>query len=122
MKRKIITYNPKLKEIARQLRKTMTLNEILLWEQLKGKKILGYDFHRQKPIDNYIIDFFCPELKLAIEIDGDSHSGRQVIDEKRQKKIEAMGVSFLRFSSLDVMTNLEGICESIKDWIEENVK
>jgi len=122
MKSEIIQYNPKLKEIANQLRKTMTLNEILLWEQLKGKKILGYDFHRQKPIGNYVIDFYCPELKLAIEIDGDSHSGKQEIDEKRQKKIEAMGVSFLRFSSLDVMTNLTGICESIKDWIIENTK
>ncbi len=100
----------------------MTLNEILLWEQLKGKKILGYDFHRQKPIDNYVVDFFCPKLKLAVEIDGESHTDNQEKDEKRQKKIESYGITFLRFSSLDIMTNLEGVCESIKGWIEENVK
>jgi very-short-patch-repair endonuclease len=122
LKREIIPYNPKLKKTATHLRKTMTLNEILLWEQLKGKKILGYDFHRQKPIDNYVVDFFCPKLKLAVEIDGESHTDNQEKDEKRQKKIESYGITFLRFSSLDIMTNLEGVCESIKGWIEENVK
>ena len=57
-RRQIIPYNPKLKEIARQLRNNSTLSEVLLWLELKGKKMRGYDFHRQKPIDNYIVDFF----------------------------------------------------------------
>lgn len=67
-RRKIIPYNPALKEKARELRNNSTKTEILLWLNLKGKQMRGYDFHRQKPIDNYIVDFFCNELMLAIEI------------------------------------------------------
>ena len=73
MRRKIISYDPRLKELARRLRKESTFSEILLWKHLKGEKMRGYDFHRQKPMDNYIVDFFCSELMLAIEIDGISH-------------------------------------------------
>ena len=70
MKRKrIFQYNSKLKERARYLRSNGTLSEVLLWRHLKGKQMLGFDFDRQKPIDNYIVDFFCNELMLAIEID-----------------------------------------------------
>ncbi|MDP2993407.1 MAG: DUF559 domain-containing protein, partial [Deltaproteobacteria bacterium] len=68
-----VYYNPKLKELARRLRNSSTLSEVLLWNHLKGKQMKGYDFHRQKPIDNYIVDFFCTKLRLIIEIDGDSH-------------------------------------------------
>ncbi|MEX0360394.1 MAG: endonuclease domain-containing protein, partial [Allomuricauda sp.] len=65
-RRKIIPYNPKLKELARQLRNNSTKAEIILWQKLKRKQLHGYDFHRQKPIDNYILDFFCHELMLGI--------------------------------------------------------
>ena len=75
MKRKIvIPYNQKLKELARHLRKSSTLSEVLLWRYLKRKQMLGYDFDRQKPIDNYIVDFYCSELGLIVEVDGKSHS------------------------------------------------
>ena len=70
---KIYHYNPKLKQRARQLRNNSTLSEVLLWNELKNGKMKGKDFHRQKPIENFIVDFFCPELALAIEIDGTSH-------------------------------------------------
>ena len=73
MKRKIIPYNPKLKEFAKQLRNNSTKAEIILWQKLKRDQMYGYDFHRQKPIDNYILDFFCYELMLGIEVDGYSH-------------------------------------------------
>jgi very-short-patch-repair endonuclease len=62
MKRKIIPYNPKLKELARKLRKDMTLSEVLLWQELKSRQMMGYDFDRQRPIDNYIVDFYCKDL------------------------------------------------------------
>jgi very-short-patch-repair endonuclease len=99
-RRTIIPYNPKLKELARKLRKSSTLSEILLWQHLKGKQMLGYDFHRQKPIDNYIVDFFCNELMLAIEIDGGSHDFEEVYvgDIARQQKLESLGIHFLRFN------------------------
>ena len=86
MEERWIRYNPRLKQIARTLRNNMTLSEILLWQQIKGKKVLGYDFHRQKPIDEYVVDFYCPELKLVIEIDGDSHDGKEKEDFIRQQK------------------------------------
>jgi len=82
--RKIYHYNPKLKERARQLRNNSTLSAILLWKELKNGKIKGKDFRRQKPILNYIVDFFCPELKLIIEIDGDTQDS-----EKLTKKIRS---------------------------------
>ena len=72
-RRKIIPYNPKLKETAWKLRNNSTLSEVLLWNRIKRKQMKDYQFFRQKPIDNYIVDFFCYELMLAIEIDGDSH-------------------------------------------------
>jgi very-short-patch-repair endonuclease len=68
-----IQYNPKLKILARSLRNRSTLAEVLLWNQLKARKVRGYQFMRQKPIDNYIVDFYCSKLQLIIEIDGSSH-------------------------------------------------
>ncbi len=81
-----IYYNPKLIPLARKLRNNSTLAEILLWEEIKNRKMLGYRFLRQKPIGNYIVDFFCNKLKLAIEIDGDTHREENFEnDMKRQK-------------------------------------
>jgi len=77
MRRKIIPYNPSLKEKARQLRNNATVTEIVLWKFLKSRQMCGYDFHRQKPLGEYIVDFFCNELMLAIEIDGPSHEGQE---------------------------------------------
>lgn len=85
MKRKILPYNRKLKKVARMLRKNMPLSEVLLWQELKTKKLLGYDFDRQRPIGNYIVDFYCKELQLAIEIDGDSHSSQKIEKRDRQR-------------------------------------
>ena len=119
MKRFIYPYNPKLKELARQLRNNGTLAEVLLWQQLKNKQMLGYDFHRQKPILNYIVDFFCHELALAIEIDGISHDSELAIikDQQRQTDIESLNINFLRFSDEDVKKNLEGVLIMINNWI-----
>jgi very-short-patch-repair endonuclease len=119
MRQQWVRYKPKLKSIARTLRKNMTLSEILLWQQLKGKQFLGYDFHRQKPILDYIVDFYCPKLKLVIEIDGDSHEGKEDSDRIRQEKIEVLGLRVLRYSDSEVKTNLDGILMHLKEWIEE---
>ena len=87
MANKIIPYNPKLKVLARQLRKNSTLSEVLLWQRIK-QKAYGIQFHRQVPLLEYIVDFYCHELKLAIEIDGDSHNFKDDYDIKRQKELE----------------------------------
>ena len=119
-RKKIIPYDPKLKERARYLRNNSTLSEILLWQRLKAKQMHGYDFDRQKPIDNYIVDFFCNELMLAIEIDGDSHSEKMQEDRLRQQKLESLGVRFLRFDDRDVKQNMAGVLSVIENWILEN--
>ena len=100
----------------------MTLSEVLLWQELKGKQMLGYDFDRQKPIDNYIVDFYCKNLKLAIEIDGQSHEHEEVAvnDKKRQKRLEYLGVRFLRFDDLEVKKEMKYVLNIIYDWINEN--
>lgn len=123
-RRQIIPYTPKLKEIARQLRNNSTLSEVLLWLELKGKKMLGYDFHRQKPIDNYIVDFFCHELMLVIEIDGISHTWEEVAvnDEIRQRTIESLGIQFLRFDDKEIKQNMSFVLNTIHDWIVEKEK
>ena len=100
----------------------MTLSEVLLWQELKGKQMLGYDFDRQKPIDNYIVDFYCKNLRLAIEIDGQSHEHEEVAvyDKKRQKRLEDLGVRFLRFDDLEVKKEMKYVLNRIYDWIKEN--
>jgi len=120
MTREYLTYNPKLKATARMLRKQSTLSEVLLWNELKGKRMFGYDFHRQKPIHNSIVDFFCPRLMLAIEIDGSSHLERTEQDKKRQGVLESLGVRFLRFEDDEVKKDLGGVLEVIKRWIVQH--
>jgi very-short-patch-repair endonuclease len=114
-RREIIDYERYLKELARKLRQNMTLGEVLLWQRLKRKQIRGYDFDRQRPIDRYIVDFYCKDLKLAIEIDGSSHDGEaaKVNDEIRQERLESLGVGFLRFTDADVKRNMEMVVGSI---------
>ena len=121
MEKRWVHYNPRLKEIARTLRKNMTLGEILLWKELKGKKLLGYDFHRQKPIDEYVVDFYCPKLKLIIELDGDSHDGKEEADRLRQARLELHGLTVLRFWDVDVKDSVDGVVEQLREWIESRM-
>jgi very-short-patch-repair endonuclease len=119
-RRKIIPYNPELKELAKELRRNMTLSEVLLWNELKQKKILGYDFDRQRPIGNFIVDFYCKELSLAIEIDGKSHIYRYDYDDERQRVLEKSGVRFLRFEDIEVKKNMINVLRVLEDWIEKH--
>lgn len=115
-----LPFNPRLKSPARELRNNSTLAEILLWQHLKNGQRAGYDFHRQKPVDDYIVDFFSPELMLAVEIDGDSHRLKGAEDEARQRRLETLGIRFLRFDDAAVKTSLDGVIAAIDAWIEAN--
>ncbi len=97
------------------LRNNMTKAEVVLWSKLKGKQLNGLKFRRQCSINNYIVDFYCPELKLAIEIDGDVHAynSRIIYDKQRQKEIEALGIKVLRYTNTDVVKNIEGVLYDI---------
>ncbi|MEL6813765.1 MAG: endonuclease domain-containing protein [Cyanobacteria bacterium J06598_3] len=122
MRNHIIPYNPKLKARSRQLRSNMTKGEVILWQRLRNKQMMGYAFHRQRPIDQFIVDFYCKPLALAIEVDGSIHNDEAVKerDEERQLKLEALGVRFLRFSDDDVQHNTNAVCDAIATWIKNN--
>lgn len=120
-KRKIIPYNPKLTQLAKKLRKESTQTEIYLWLKLKGKQMYGYDFHRQKPIDNYILDFFCYDLMLGIEVDGYSHEILEVHNKDivKEKRMNELGITILRFSDFEVLRDMENVIRAIEFYILE---
>ena len=112
-----IYYNPKLLPLARKLRNNSTLAEVLLWNELKADKIHGYQFMRQKPIGEYIVDFYCSKLKLVIEVDGESHRFKLTEDVVRQEWLEELGITVLRFDDLEVKKDMKNVLYGIKSWI-----
>ena len=115
-----IYYNPKLKQLARNLRNRSTLAEVLLWNHLKSKQMLEYQFLRQKPIGNFIVDFFCPKLRLVLEIDGESHYGKEAADFEKQTYLESLGLAVLRVDDDQVKQDLDGVLTNIEKWIKIN--
>ncbi|MEP5612165.1 MAG: DUF559 domain-containing protein [Cyclobacteriaceae bacterium] len=121
-----LPYNMGLKEFSRLLRNNSTLSEVLLWQDLRAGQIEGFKFNRQKPLGSYIVDFYCRKLNLVIEVDGESHFHDQapLRDVERQKILEGLGLSFLRFDDLDVKRNkafvLSEIYHFIEEWKERN--
>ena len=119
MRRTIIPYHPKLKEFARRLRNKSIKSEIRLWKYLKGTQRLGFDFHRQRPIDNYIADFYCCELKLVIELDGITHTfeGAKERDKTRTQRLNDLGITVIRFEDKFVFKNIDWVLEEIDEMI-----
>ncbi|HPD33284.1 MAG TPA: endonuclease domain-containing protein [Candidatus Kapabacteria bacterium] len=113
-----IYYNNNLKKFSQQNRHSGNLSEALLWLKLKNKKLHGYQFNRQKPILNYIVDFYCKQLKLVIEIDGNSHIDIEK-DCLRQKEIEDLGLKVIRFKDIDIKKNMAGVIMVLESWIDE---
>lgn len=114
-------YNRTSQKHKRQLlRNNMTQAEKSLWLQLKGKQIEGCKFRRQYSVAQFVIDFYSPEIKLAIEVDGDSHfqEGAQEYDRERQQFIESARITFLRFTNDEVHNNFSAVCEVIKDKVQ----
>ena len=106
---KSLPYNPALKDKARALRKAGFLHEAMLWNQLKSKKFNGLDFDRQKIIGNYIVDFYCAEKAVVIEIDGSSHDSKQDEDAKRDAYLRSLGLVVIRLLVKDVLRDVEGV-------------
>lgn len=120
-----IIYNRKDQTKKRKnLRNSMPQAEIVLWNQLKGKKIKGLKFRRQYSVGKYVIDFYCTEIKLAIEADGDTHNSDDEIeyDRKRQSDIEIFGIRFLRIRNDEIFENIEEIIKKIEKTIVEMKK
>jgi very-short-patch-repair endonuclease len=109
-----IQYNRNLKPLARNLRNGGTKGEAILWYYaLKARKMYGYQFNRQFPIGNYIVDFICRKLNLIIEIDGNSHLSKSEPDRIRQDYLEVQGYEILRFSEAEVVHRLDDVVEKI---------
>ena len=114
-----VIYNNKLKEYSRSLRKNGTLSEAIFWKRISRRQIKGYQFARQKPIGNYIADFYCYKLRLIIEIDGSSHDIKVEYDEKRDLYLNSLGFKVLRINDVDVKRNINGVVNGLISMIEE---
>jgi very-short-patch-repair endonuclease len=114
MNQRYLPYNKNLVERARKMRKNMTVAEQKIWYQYLRN--FQYKVLRQRPIDNYIVDFYCPQLKLVIEVDGDSHFRKetQEYDQKRTDILESYGLKVIRFTNEEIINNLEGVCQTIE--------
>lgn len=106
-------YNNNLNSFARANRRAGNLAEALLWNELKQHK-LGYDFTKQKPIGNYIVDFYCKELKLVIEVDGWTHDNKVEYDNARDQYLGSLGMRVLHICDRDVKRNINGVIDGIR--------
>ena len=108
------------KQKRRHLRRNMTQAERMVWAKLRDKQMCDYKFRRQYSVGSYVIDFYCPALKLAVEIDGESHfeEGVEAYDQQRQAFIENFGIRFLRFTNREIYENLEGVLEAIRQVVK----
>ena len=79
----------------------------------------GYDFDRQKPMDNFNVDFYCKDLMLAVEIDGESHNGNEAKDEKKDRRLNELGVTVLRFDDTEVVHKLDKVLKKTEEWIDK---
>ena len=111
----MLFYNTKLKRYSQTLRKNMTDAEKLLWSKLRKKQLKGYQFYRQRIIGNYIVDFYCAESKLIVEVDGGQHYEDEgdKKDRARDAYMKQLGMKVLRVSDRDVFKNIEGVVEKI---------
>lgn len=107
---------PEYKQRRKFLRNNSTKAEIILWRFLKKKQTGGFKFRRQHGIGSFIVDFYCPEKRLAVELDGDVHGVKKQAsyDRARQRKIESLGIRVLRFTNEEVMQNVEDVLKAIK--------
>jgi len=110
-----LPYDPELKKRARELRKAGMLHEVLLWQRLKSGKLNGLDFDRQKIVGRYIVDFYCAERDVVIEVDGSSHEGKGAYDAKRQRFLEGLGLTVIRFSAAEVLRDIRGVLEQLEN-------
>lgn len=106
---------PEYKPVRKFLRNNSTKAEVILWRFLKKKQACGFKFRRQHGIGSFIVDFYCPEKRLAVELDGDVHEDKKQAsyDRVRQRKIESLGIKVLRFTNEEVIQNIEDVLKAI---------
>ena len=111
----MLPYNPKFKQPSRRLRSNMTDAERRLWMRVRGKQILDVPFYRQKPLGEYIVDFYAPKARLVVEVDGGQHfePAQASYDEGRSRYLSALGLRIVRFTNFEVLTELDAVIEEI---------
>ena len=111
----VFLYNKLLRSQARTLRKKQTDTESFLWSKLRSRQLLGYKFRRQFPINQFIVDFYCLEKKVAIELDGSQHGSEDQYryDKNRTNELEKHGIKVLRFWDNEIFNNTNGVLETI---------
>jgi very-short-patch-repair endonuclease len=114
----VLPYKKNLKELSKSLRKNLTEAEACLWERLRLKH-LGYTFFRQKPIGDYIVDFYCPKARLVVEVDGGQHSEKETAgnDRVRDSYLRSLDLTVLRFPNSDVLKNPNKVVERIRKYL-----
>ncbi len=119
----MLPYNRNLKRHSGQLRRSMTDTEKHIWARLRMKQLNGYQFYRQKPVGDYIVDFYCPRAKLVIEVDGGRHFSDEMTeyDRIRNDYMSSLGLRVLRVTNTDVLTNIESVLESIRGKMEGKI-
>jgi very-short-patch-repair endonuclease len=118
----MLPFDKKLKPFARNLRGNMTEAEQLIWAKIRRKQIGSLQFYRQKNIGHYIVDFYCPKGKLIVEIDGGQHYEIEGMkkDRERDRDLQMLGLSVLRFSDIDVLKNIDGVVEKIYEHLKSS--
>lgn len=115
-------FNQKEKTKLRQkLRRDLSKCELILWYYLRNRQIKGFKFRRQVSVENIVVDFYCPELKMVIEVDGESHyqtRDQRAKDKKRDNYLRDLGLNVLRFTNLDITKNIEGAVLKIMEFID----
>jgi len=112
---------PDVMDLAKSLRNAMTCHEKLLWEKLKGKQICGVRFRRQHAISFYIVDFYCHEAMLVVEVDGTVHSFKVDHDDGRSAEMEKFGIKIIRFTNSEVENNIDRVINRIEAIVNERI-
>ncbi|MDT8424298.1 MAG: endonuclease domain-containing protein [Desulfuromonadales bacterium] len=115
-----LPYNKNLTALARENRKNPTPAETKIWnEVLRMRQFADYKFLRQKPLAGYIVDFYCSELRLVIEIDGDSHAESVEYDAERTRVLQSLGLTVIRYTNGEVISNIAGVFDDLCEKIEK---
>jgi very-short-patch-repair endonuclease len=116
----MLPYDRRLRERSQELRKDMTAAERLLWSKIRMKQVKGRWFYRQKPVGEYIADFYCPAAKLVVEVDGGQHFTDETMeyDRVRSEHMAGLGLRVLRFTNTEVLENMKGVLEKIENELD----
>ncbi len=114
-----LPYNPKLKDRARELRQAGNLSEVIFWTEVKKNQFHNIDFDRQRVIGNYIVDFYCKQFGLVIEIDGESHNYKIEYDETREASLKALGLEIIHFNDIDIKNDMDAVLNYLENYIVE---